>query len=863
MAAKKDTVTPLMKQYNEIKAKFPDTILLYRIGDFYETFGQDAVQTSEILNIVLTRRSGGGQDKLAGFPHHALDTYLHKLIKAGKRVAICEQTEDPSQVKGIVKREITEIVTPALAYNDGALSPGENNYLCAVFKKKNLYGLAFVDISTGEFLVSEGSLNDAEKLMHDFNIKEAVVLRQYERDFLTEFHSDVLTKTYDDWVFTKAFALDILKEVFSVEGVKGFGIEDMPLAVIAAGAALHYIKQTNHTQLLHLCNISRIDNSEYVWLDGFTIKNLEIVSSSNSDKTTLYNVLNHTTTPMGARLLYKWLLMPLKNKKQIEKRHLKVGALLHDDLYRSELSEVLSQIGDMERLTAKISVRRIQPNELYHFAQILECTEKINNILAYLQPNNTELFDKIETFAKLKTFILNALNEDAPNNINKPNIIKDGFNEQLDGYRLLAYNSEQIMSDILKKETENTGISTLKIGFNNVFGYYLEVTNTNKDKVPAEWQRKQTLANCERYITDDLKKAEVQILTAQENISSLERSLYNNVLEQISPYIARLKNASMLIAELDCILSFAIAAKEYNYVCPQMMDSDILHISKGRHPVIERMLDVSQQYIANDVYLDTTTQQIIIITGPNMSGKSAYLRQTALIVLMAQAGCYVPAKKAQIGIVDKIFTRVGASDNISSGESTFMVEMHETASILNNLSPHSLILLDEIGRGTSTYDGLSIAWAVTQYLHDNKNKPKVMFATHYHEMIDIEQQCPRIKNYHIAVKEIGDKIIFLRNVEKGGTYSSFGIHVGAMAGLPKQVIEIAEKMLDSLEKNAKKTEKNSAKSAKNAIQMSFIQLNDPLLEQIKDELLKVDIDNLTPIDALLMLNKIKKMVKNI
>ncbi|MBO6118460.1 MAG: DNA mismatch repair protein MutS [Bacteroidales bacterium] len=880
MAKNNDGVTPLMKQYAEFKAKYPDCILLYRVGDFYETFGDDAQETAKILNIVLTKRSSNGQDRLAGFPYHALDTYLPKFLQAGKRVAICDQIEDPKFAKGIVKRGVSEIVTPGISYNDGAFDGSQSNYLCAVHKQKDLYGAAFIDILSGEFLVFQGSFADVSKLLKDFNVKEIVLQRQFERNFLAEIKENILTKTYDDWVFTLPFAEDILNQTFSVSGTKGFGIDNMPLAVIAAGAALYYIKDTNHKELSHICNISRIDNGNYVWMDSFTIRNLELVYSSGGEKATLFNVINRTQSNMGARLLKHWLLLPLKDKKEIEKRQKIVGLFVYDDEKRDRIKELIGNIGDMERLVGKISFKRIQPNELYRLADILQSTEELKKVLLSFE-QNADILPQTESFKELKEFILSAVDENAPNNINKGNAIKSGFDKQLDYYRNIAFNSQEVLDKIQAEQSEITGIPSLKVGFNNVFGYYLEVTNIHKDKVPPSWQRKQTLTNCERYITPQLKEIETQILSAQENISSLESSLYFQVLEKLIPYIPSLQQTAHGIAYTDCLLSFALTAIENNYTRPQILDTDILHISKARHPVIEKMLPIGTEYVANDVYLDTTTQQIIVITGPNMSGKSAYLRQTALIVILAQMGSYVPAKRAEIGIVDKIFTRVGASDNIASGESTFMVEMNETASILNNLSPHSLVLLDEIGRGTSTYDGVSIAWAIAAYLHDNKNKAKVLFATHYHELIAMEKHFDRIKNYHIAVKELGNKIIFLRTIAKGGSSQSFGLHVARLAGIPKEVLKTADGMLLSLEENRSdslqlgidegennrkkrlKEEKEAKKQAVNAFQTSFIQLEDPILLQIKDELLHLDIDNLTPINALNELNKIKKLLKNI
>ncbi len=878
--AKADKITPLMKQYNEMKAQYPDAILLFRVGDFYETFGDDAVQTSKILNIVLTKRSGAGQERLAGFPYHALETYLPRFIQAGKRVAICEQIEDPKLAKGIVKRSVEEIVTPGISYDSAIDQHNQNNFLCAIHKKKDSYGIAFVDINTGDFFVSEGQESGIDKLMQNFVPKEVVIQRHNERELERILPKNILTKSYDDWVFSLDFARDILEDVFGVSSAKGFGIEDMPLATIAAGSALHYIRETNHNELSHICNISRIDNNDYVWMDKFTIRNLELVSSHNSPDSTLFHVLNRTQTNMGARLLQRWIVLPLKQKSEIEKRQKTVTSLIYNDELREMMQECLQQIGDMERIVSRLSVHRINPNELYHFTDILAAIEKLKNYIS-LMDKDKELYPILDDCKEMKTYILNAINPDAPNNIAKGNAIKSGFNAELDNYRDITYNSQSILDEICEAEIKNTNIPSLKIGFNNVFGYYLEVTNTHKDKVPQSWERKQTLANAERYITQELKEIESSMLSAQENISSLENRLYHEVIEECKTYISRLHSSAVELSVLDCLLSFAIVAMDNGYTRPEIMESDILHISQGRHPVIEKMLPKGEEYVANDVYLDTTTQQIMIITGPNMSGKSAYLRQTALIVLMAQIGSYVPAKRSSIGLVDKIFTRVGATDNISSGESTFMVEMNETASILNNVSPHSLILLDEIGRGTSTYDGVSIAWGIASYLHNHKHRAKVLFATHYHELIAMEQSFDRIKNYHITVKELGTKIIFIRKIAKGGSSQSFGIHVARLAGVPREVLATANDMLESLEesrsdslqlgidegentnKKQKKTIKERKQQVIDSFQTSFIKLNDPILEQIKDDILNTDIENLTPIQALNKLNDIKKIIQKV
>ncbi len=873
--AKREKITPMMRQFNEFKAKYPDSILLFRVGDFYETFGQDAVETSKILNIVLTKRGTANADHLAGFPYHALDTYLPRFMRAGKRVAICEQIEDPRFAKGIVKRNVEEIITPGISYTTMGTQT-DNSFLCAIHKKKDDFGIAFVDINTGDFFVSEGKVNDIDKLLQNFSPKEIVLQRQIERDLQNILPKNVLTKTYDDWVFSLDFAQGVLEDSFGVSSVKGFGVEDMPLAIIAAGATLYYIKETNHKELAHICNIARIDNGKFVWMDKFTIKNLEILHSFNSEQSTLYYTLNKTQTNMGARQLQRWLVLPLKDKQAIEKRQKLVTCLIYNDDLRESMQNALKEIGDMERIISRLSVHRINPQELYHFTNILKSIRELKNKISSLEKDK-ELFPILNDCYKMRDYIIKSINANAPNNINKGNVIKRGFNEELDNYKDITANSQTILDKICSEQALKTGISSLRIGFNNVFGYYLEVTNTHKDKVPYDWERKQTLTNAERYITPELKEIESKMLSAQENISALETRLYHEVIEECKTYIQSLHNTAKELARLDVLLAFALVALENGYTRPEILQNDILHISAGRHPVIEKMLPQGEEYVANDVYLDTTTQQIIIITGPNMSGKSAYLRQTALIVIMAQIGSYVPAKHAQIGIVDKIFTRVGASDNIASGESTFMVEMNETASILNNISSHSLVLLDEIGRGTSTYDGVSIAWGIANYLHNHKNRAKVLFATHYHELIAMEKHFERIKNYHITVKELGSKILFIRKIARGGSSKSFGLHVARLAGMPKQVLSVADKMLQGLEEKRSDTlqsdmqendkkgtqkEKNTAKEERfDGFQTSFIQLNDPLLEQIKDEILNTDIENLTPIKALNKLSEIKAIVE--
>lgn len=876
----KEKITPLMKQYNAMKAKYPDTILLYRVGDFYETFEQDAVETSKILDIVLTNKGNGAQTKLAGFPYHALDTYLPRFIKAGRKVAVCEQMEDPKLAKGIVKREVTEVVTPGISCGCVSEQNNRNNFLCAIHRDKDCYGVAFIDINTGEFFVCEGKEKDIKRLLQNFMPSEIVLQKHEERNLESLLPKEILTKVYDDWVFSLDFAKDTLSDLFDINSFKGFGIEKMPLACIAAGACIHYIHETNHKNLAHICNISRIDDKDYVWMDEFTIRNLELIQLSDNKQHSLFSVLNKTQSNMGARLLNRWIVFPLKDRAAILKRQNIVGSLIYNDELRETVTECLSLAGDVDRRVSRLAIGRINPNELYHFTDVIEAVQRLKKAIENAGEEK-KLYPVLDELKDLQEIIVSAIDPQAPNNIAKGGAIKPGFDKDLDYYRHLVNDSKGILDGIRNKEAENTGINTLKIGYNNVFGYFLEVTNSNKDEVPQEWIRKQTLANNERYITSELKEVESSILSAQENISSLESELYQRVVSNCVLYVERLQTLAKQLAVLDCLLSFAIVATEKGYTRPEIVESESLHISQGRHPIIEKVLPKGEKYIANDVYLDSSSQQIMIITGPNMSGKSAYLRQTALIVIMAQMGSFIPAKFARIGIVDKIFTRVGASDNIATGESTFMVEMNETASILNNLSSRSLILLDEIGRGTSTYDGVSIAWAVAAYLHENKYKAKVLFATHYHELIAMQEKFSRLKNYHVSVKELGSKVIFTRKIEQGGCSESFGIHVAKLAGMPRGVLSLAEKILESLEQTrtenievGTKEEKKDGKQDKTAkkttenlirpeIQTSFIRLNDPILEQIKEDIVSLDIENLTPIQALNKLNEIKDLVKKI
>lgn len=868
--SKKDIAeTPLMKQHNAIKAKYPDALLLFRVGDFYETFGEDAVKASSILGIVLTKRANGSASyiDLAGFPHHALDTYLPKLVKAGLRVAICDQLEDPKLTKKIVKRGITEIVTPGVAYNDKVLDHKENNFLAGLHLEPRISGVSFLDISTGEFYLAQGSKEYIDNLLQSFHPNEVIVQKNKLREFTETFGDKYYTSTFDDWVFTPDFANNILQSHFQTTSLKGFGVEELDYGIIAAGAALHYLAETQHDKISHISKLSRIEEEHFVWIDRFTIRNLELIHSSNEKALTLIDVIDHTLTPMGSRLLKRWLVMPLKDKQLINERLNMVGYFIKERIFSDELRKNVKLIGDLERLISKVAINKINPREVAQIRRALLAVEEIKNS-----------FEKAEDFALrkigeqlngcklIRDRIEHDLNSDPPALANKGNVIANGVSTELDELRKLAYSGKDYLLQIQQRESEKTGIPSLKIAFNNVFGYYIEVTNTHKNKVPSDWTRKQTLANCERYITEELKEYEDKILGAEEKILALEMQLYNELIVVLFDYIKPIQLNASLIARIDCLLSFATVSVKYNYCRPETNDLLIIDIKDGRHPVIEQNLPAGEKYIANDVYLDDSKQQIIIITGPNMSGKSALLRQTALIVLMAQIGCYVPAASAQIGLVDKIFTRVGASDNISSGESTFMVEMNETASILNNISSRSLILLDEIGRGTSTYDGISIAWAIAEYLHENKVfKPKVLFATHYHELNEMAKTMSGIKNYHVNVKEIANKILFLRKLLPGGTEHSFGIHVAKMAGMPQKIIDRANDLLQHLEKDHSNTELTQGRKAqKNAseenYQLSFIQLNDPLLEQIKDDILNIDIDTLTPVEALMKLNEIKKLL---
>ncbi len=866
---KKIAETPLMKQYNAIKTKYPDALLLFRVGDFYETFGDDAIKASNILGIVLTKRANGAASfvDLAGFPHHSLDTYLPKLVRAGMRVAICDQLEDPKMTKKIVKRGVTELVTPGVSYNDKVLENRENNFLASIHLLPKNSGISFLDVSTGEFYVAQGSSEYIDKLLQSFMPSEVIIQKSKRRQFIEEFGDKFYTATFEDWVFSEDFSSDILLKHFNTKTLKGFGVENMISGTIAAGAALHYLAETHHDKIGHICKISRIEEEKHVWLDKFTIRNLELLYSPHENAATLLDVVDQTISPMGSRLMRKWISLPLKIKKSIEERLAVVEYLIAHDEVKIEIQQLIKATGDLERLISKVAVARVNPREMIQVMRGLYAVEQIKNICLKSDSEALKFIaDQLNPCLLIRNKIEAEINPDPPVMIIKGNVIREGVSEQLDEYRKLLYSTKDYLEQVRRREIENTGIASLKISFNNVFGYYLEVTNAHKDKVPEEWERRQTLVNSERYITAELKEFEEKILGAEEKILDLETRLYEGLVADIAEYVQPIQMDATLIARLDCLQSFAEIAVNSDFVMPAINNSFSLDIKNGRHPVIENQLPPGEKYIPNDVFLDTKKQQIVIITGPNMSGKSALLRQTALIVLMAQMGSYVPAESANIGLVDKIFTRVGASDNISSGESTFMVEMNETASILNNVSNRSLILLDEIGRGTSTYDGISIAWSIARYLHDHPSfKPKVLFATHYHELNEMASSFKRIKNYHVSIKEIQNKVIFLRKLIPGGTEHSFGIHVARMAGMPAEVIDKANELLRILEKTHSHNElsKNlkSSQTKKDEYQLSFIQLDDPLLLQIKDDILSTDIDTLTPVEALMKLNQIKNLLK--
>ncbi len=864
---KKYSETPLMKQYNSIKAKYPDALLLFRVGDFYETFGDDAVKASKALGVVLTKRRNGAAAfiDLAGFPHHSLDTYLPKLVRAGYRVAICDQLEDPKLAKKIVKRGVTELVTPGVSLNDNVLEQKRNNFLAAIHQDPAANGIAFLDISTGEFFIAEGSNEYIDKLIQGLQPAEVVVQRQKRTQFIDRFGDTFYISVFDDWVFTTDFADELLIKHFNTSSLKGFGIENMTMGIIAAGAVLHYLFETHHDKLDHINGISRLDEGNHVWLDRFTMRNLELLGSLNPDGISLIDVLDKTESPMGARMLRRWISLPLKDKSKIESRLHIVGFLKNDSGFRNKIHEQIKKTGDLERLISKVATARIGPREM---AQLLKSLLAVRTVRSLLEnsafENFTQMAERLNPCDSLIGKLKISLVEEPPVSINKGHVIAKGVSAGLDELRDIAYSGKDFLKKMQERESVATGIPSLKVGYNNVFGYYLEVTNAHKDKVPEQWHRKQTLTGSERYITEELKEYEQKILGAEEKIQSLEQQIYNQLVMFASGFVKPVQLNASLIASLDCLMSFAIISKENKYHKADLNDGYTISIEAGRHPVIEQNMEAGESYVSNNIFLDNKSQQIIILTGPNMSGKSALLRQTALIVLMSQIGCFVPAKKAEIGLVDKIFTRVGASDNISSGESTFMVEMNETASILNNISNRSLILLDEIGRGTSTYDGISIAWSITEFLHNHGTyRPKVLFATHYHELNAMASSMGRIKNFHIAIKEIGNRIIFLRKLKPGGSEHSFGIHVAEMAGMPRPVLERAKQMLKLLEESRTNKELNksvSSMSQAKDFQLSFIQLDDPLLHQIKDDILMTNIDTLTPVEALMKLNEIKKLL---
>ena len=872
MAKDNDVVlTPMMKQYFDLKAKHPDAIMLFRCGDFYETYSEDAVTASEILGITLTKRANG-QGKtveMAGFPHHALDTYLPKLIRAGRRVAICDQLEDPKTTKKLVKRGITELVTPGVAISDNVLSYKENNFLAAVHFGKTACGVAFLDISTGEFLTAEGPFDYIDKLLNNFAPKEVLFERGKKPMFEGNFGNKFFTFELDDWVFTEASAREKLLKHFETKNLKGFGVEHLKNGIIASGAILQYLDMTQHYQIGHITSLARIEEDKYVRLDKFTVRSLELIGSMNEGGTSLLDVIDHTISPMGARLLKRWIVFPLKDVKPINERLDVVEYFFREPDFKDFIEEKLHLIGDLERIVSKAAVGRISPREVVQLKVALQAIEPIKN--ACLNADNESLRkigEQLNLCASIRDKIAKEINNDPPLLVNKGGVIADGVNQELDELRHIAYSGKDYLLQVQQRESELTGIPSLKIAYNNVFGYYIEVRNTHKDKVPADWIRKQTLVNAERYITQELKEYEEKILGAEDKILILETQLYNELVAELAEFIPAIQINATQIARLDCLLSFANAARANKYIRPVVADDDILDIKQGRHPVIEKQLPVGEKYIANDVYLDTETQQIIIITGPNMAGKSALLRQTALITLMAQIGCFVPAESAHIGLVDKIFTRVGASDNISVGESTFMVEMNEAADILNNLSPRSLVLFDELGRGTSTYDGISIAWAIVEHIHEHKRaRARTLFATHYHELNDMEESFPRIKNYNVSVKEVDNKVIFLRKLERGGSEHSFGIHVAKMAGMPKTIVKRADEILHQLEKENRQEGISSHHKVEpktvhqDGVQLSFFQLDDPVLCQIRDEILNLDVNNLTPLEALNKLNDIKKIVR--
>ncbi|MFD2968089.1 DNA mismatch repair protein MutS [Sphingobacterium bambusae] len=858
-----------MQQYNTIKAKYPGALLLFRVGDFYETFGEDAIKAAGILGIVLTKRGNGSESEtaLAGFPHHSLETYLPKLVRAGQRVAICDQLEDPKQTKTIVKRGVTELVTPGVSYNDNIVQQKSNNYLASICEEKGQYGISFLDISTGEFLVAQGSASYIDKLLQGFKPTEIILAKKQYKAFLEQFGSQYYTYTLDEWPYTGDYASETLLKHFEVRSMKGFGIERMPLGMLAAGVALHYLNETEHRNLQHVSHIARIEEDRFMWLDRFTIRNLELIGSANENATTLSDVLDQTASPMGARLLKRWMVMPLKDLKSINERLDVVSYFYeHRDL-RDELIKEIKQVGDLERLISKIGLQKANPREITQLKRSLYAVEKLKTLTNIPSSESLRVIsEQLNICQIIRDKMEGMLQAEPPVSILKGNVIADGVDADLDKLRKVAFGGKDYLLEIQRRESEATGIPSLKIAFNNVFGYYLEVTNTHKDKVPTEWIRKQTLVNAERYITEELKEYEEQILGAEEKIQAIESRIYAELLLDITNYIKPIQLNAQLIAKLDVLLNFAWIAEKNFYVKPVVTEDKLLDIKGGRHPVIEKNLPLGEDYITNDTFLDPESQQIIIITGPNMAGKSALLRQTGLIVLMAQIGCFVPAKEATIGLVDKIFTRVGASDNLSSGESTFMVEMNETASIMNNLSDRSLILLDEIGRGTSTYDGISIAWAIAEFLHNHPTaRAKTLFATHYHELNELTNSMSRIKNFNVTVKELNNKVIFLRKLVPGGSEHSFGIHVAKLAGMPAKLIGRAGEILKRLEQErtgGEQIKDSMRKIQKQAYQLQMFAIDDPVLEKIRDMLNNLDVNTLTPVEALMKLDEIQRLLKN-
>ena len=856
-------VSPLMQQYNTIKAKYPDACLLFRVGDFYETFGDDAIRASRILGITLTKRGNGSESEtaLAGFPHHSINTYLPKLVKAGLRVAICDQLEDPKMTKTIVKRGVTELVTPGVSFNDDILQSKSNNFLAAVFLGKKTNGITFLDVSTGEFLTAEGNQEYIDKLLQNFRPSELLVSKQQKADFKQHFGEDFHVFYLEDWIYKEDYAFECLTKHFQTNSLKGFGIDDFNEAVISSGAILYYLSETQHNKIQHITNIQRIAEDAYVWMDKFTIRNLELYHSYNPNAVTLIDVIDKTLSPMGSRLLKRWLALPLKDINKIKGRHEVVAYLKENSEELHQIQYQIKQISDLERLISKVATGKVSPREVIHLKASLEAIIPIKTLA--LQSKNEALKtigDSMHACELLREKIGTTLNPEAPVAINKGNAIAIGVNTELDELRTISSTGKGYLEALEKRESETTGIPSLKISFNSVFGYYIEVRNTHKDKVPSEWIRKQTLVNAERYITEELKEYESKILGAEDKISQLESMLYEQLVNWMATYIKPVQLNANLVAQIDCLQSFAQMAIENKYVQPEIDETFDLDIKEGRHPVIEKQLPVGTPYISNNVFLDRETQQLIMITGPNMSGKSAILRQTALIVLLAQMGSFVPAEEVRMGVVDKIFTRVGASDNISMGESTFMVEMNETASILNNISERSLVLLDEIGRGTSTYDGISIAWAIAEYLHEHPSKAKTLFATHYHELNEMEAIFPHVQNFNVSVKELKDTVLFIRKLVKGGSEHSFGIHVAKMAGMPQTVIQKAQKILKKLEKDHSGEVLNGIRAEKEELQLSFFNLDDPLLEELKEEIMNIDINTLTPVEALMKLNEIKRML---